>query len=70
MKGLLDDNHTLYDDGSVVRVYDKHTYPGGQDRQQTLNGPDLKEEVKKRLLANASDENKDLVKKLLDYKDR
>ena len=30
MKGILDDDYTLYDDGSVLHFYDKHTYPGGQ----------------------------------------
>ena len=25
--GVLDDDYTLYDDGTILHEYDKHTYP-------------------------------------------
>ena len=36
MKGLLDDDYTLYDDGTILHEYDKHTYPGGQNLIENL----------------------------------
>jgi len=63
--GTLDDDHYLYDDGSVLRVYDKHIYPGGQNLTSNLTVKDLSEEVKKRLYESASEENQELVKKIL-----
>ena len=64
-KGVLDDDYTLYEDGTVLHFYDKHTYPGGQNIEDILNGHDLSDKVKKRLLDSASEENKALVKQLL-----
>jgi len=64
-KGVLDDDYTLYDDGTVLHFYDKHTYPGGQNIEDILNGRDLSDKVKKRLLDSASEENKAHVKELL-----
>lgn len=65
MKGILDDDFTLYDDESILHVYDKHTYPGGQDLKENLTVADLSDEVKQRLLDAASDEDKELVRKIL-----
>ena len=36
MNGILDDDYTLYDNGSVLHFYDKHTYPGGQNINDNL----------------------------------
>lgn len=63
--GFLDDDYTLYDDGTILHEYDKHTYPGGQDLKDSLTVADLSDEVKQRLLVAASDENKELVRKIL-----
>jgi hypothetical protein len=30
MKGMLDDDYTLFESGKVLHEFDKHTYPGGQ----------------------------------------
>ena len=68
-KGVLDDDYTLYKDGTVLHYYDKHTYPGGQNIEDTINGRDLSDKVKKRLLESASEENKILVKELLGIKE-
>lgn len=65
MKGVLDDDYTLYEDGTVLHFYDKHTYPGGQNIEEILTADNLSKEVKQRLLEAANDENKDLVIKLL-----
>ncbi len=65
MKGVLDDDYTLYDDGTVLHEYDKHTYPGGQNLKATLTVADLSDTVKQRLLEPASDEDKELVRKTL-----
>lgn len=63
--GVLDDDYTLYDDGTILHEYDKHTYPGGQNLNESLTVADLSDEVKQRLLEAASDENKELVRKTL-----
>ena len=65
MKGILDDDYTLYDDGSVFHFYDKHTYPGGQNIEEDLTVDDLSAKIKQRLYDAASADNKDLVGKIL-----
>lgn len=65
MKGVLDDDYTLYDDGTVLHEYDKHTYPGGQNLKATLTVAELSDTVKQRLLEAASDDNKALVRTTL-----
>lgn len=64
--GILDDDYTLYDDGTVLHEYDRHTYPGGLNLRENLTGKDLSDEVKKRLIDAASDSDKELVRKTLD----
>lgn len=63
--GVLDDDYTLYDDGTILHEYDKHTYPGGQNLKESLSVTDLSDEVKQRLLEAASDGDKELVRKTL-----
>ncbi len=65
MKGILDDDYTLYDDGSVLHFYDKHNYPGGQNIEEHLKASDLPQTIKLRLYESASDKNKELVKNIL-----
>ena len=65
MKGVLDDDYTLYEDGSVLHEYDKHTYPGGQNLRSELNVDQLSDNIKQRLFEASSDENKELVRKIL-----
>jgi len=65
MKGVLDDDYTLYDDGTVLHEYDKHTYPGGQNLKESLTVLDLSDAVKERFLEAAADEDKELVRKTL-----
>lgn len=66
MNGMLDDDYTLYDDGTVYHFYDKNTYPGGQNKEEHLSAKNISLKVKKRLLEAASDENKELVKSILE----
>ena len=65
MNGILDDNYTLYDDGSVLHFYDKHTYPGGQNIEENLTVDDLSVKVKQRLYDAASVDDKKLVGQIL-----
>lgn len=65
MKGDLDDDYTLYEDGTVLHEYDRHRYPGGYNLKDTLQAINIREDAKKRLFNAASDENKELAKKLL-----
>ncbi len=65
MKGVLDDDYTLYADGTVLHEFDKHIYPGGQNIKQNLTVNDLSDSVKQRLLEDATEENKKLVRKTL-----
>ena len=66
MKGsILDDDYTLFDDGTILHEYDKHTYPGGQNLKEYLTVDELSDIVKKRLLDAASAKNKKLVHETL-----
>jgi hypothetical protein len=65
MSGILDDDYTLYDDGTVLHEYDKHSYKDGQNLKEDLTVNDLSEFVKQRLIQAASDENREFVTKLL-----
>lgn len=65
MNGDLDDNYTLYEDGTVLHEYDKNRYPGGYNLKNTLQGKDIKVSAKDRLLNAASLEDKELAKQIL-----
>lgn len=65
MNGDLDDDYTLYENGEVLHEYDRHRYPGGFNLEETLTPDELKGGVKERLLNAASEENKELVRKIL-----
>jgi hypothetical protein len=65
MKGVLDDDYTLYADGTILHEYDKNIYPGGQNAKENLTVNDLSYSVKQRLLEAATAENKSLVRKTL-----
>lgn len=68
MKGPLDDDYTLYDDGTVLHKYDRHGYPGGSNIEDHLTADDLTDPIKERLYAAASEEYKDLVHQTLKLK--
>jgi hypothetical protein len=65
MKGDLDDDYTLYEDGTVLHEYDKNRYPGGYNLSKNLIVDDLSDSVKQRLLDSATEENKKMVRKTL-----
>lgn len=65
MRGDLDDDYTLFENGEILHEYDAHRYPGGQNLKRTLQPSDLKPEVKIRLLTAANEEDKNLVKTIL-----
>ena len=64
-KGMLDDDYTLFDDGSVLHEYDDNIYPNGINKRRNLRAESLSEEVKQRLLDSSSEENKEITKQLL-----
>lgn len=66
MKGDLDDDYTLYEDGEVLHEYDRHRYPGGYNLKETLRADELKDSVKERLLNATKPADKDLAKELLE----
>ncbi len=68
-KGVLDDDYTLFSDGTVLHKYDKHIYPGGANIEETLIGKDLKLEIKMKLYESAESDKKGLVKSLLNIPD-
>lgn len=65
MKGMLDDKYTLYENGDVVNKFDANIYPGNQNLKRMLKAKDLQKDVKEALLENAKEENRVLVKTLL-----
>ncbi len=66
MKGVLDDDYTLFDDGTVLHEYDKSIYPGSFNLKDNLSVNDLSDSIKLRLLEATSNENKELVRKVLE----
>lgn len=66
MNGDLDDDYTLYEDGSV-HEYDRHRYPGGYNLKETLEAKNIMDSAKERLLNASSEEDKELVKELLGF---
>lgn len=67
MNGDLDDDYTLYEDGSVLHEYDRHRYPGGYNLKETLEAKNIMDSAKERLLNASSEEDKELVKELLGF---
>lgn len=65
MKNGLDDDYTLYDDGSVLHEYDRNMYPSGLNKKEMLSISDLSLDVKKRLLNSAAPQDEPQVRKLL-----
>lgn len=63
--GVLDDDYTLYNDGTILHKYDRHIYPGGQDLEEVLTVANLSDEIKQRLLEASSEEDKELVRRTL-----
>jgi len=46
----LDNDYTFYESGRIYHFYDRHTYPGGQNREEWIVVKDISEQVKQRLL--------------------
>lgn len=67
-KDLLDDNYSLFDDGEVIHEYDKSQYPGQYDLAETISIEQLDAKIKDDFVRNASKEDIELVKRLLDRK--
>lgn len=65
MNGDLDDDYTLYENGTVLHEYDKHRYPGGYNLKEILQAAEIKDSAKERLLNAANDEDKELARELL-----
>ncbi len=65
--GLFDDDYTLYDNGEILHEYDKNSYPGGYNLSETLSIDKISDNVKQRLLEGSTEENKEIVKKLLGF---
>jgi len=62
----LDDNYTLFDDGTVVHKYDTHHIGGkGYDKISVLRAAELNIDVKNRLLKVTREKDIELVKQLL-----
>lgn len=65
MNGDLDDDYTLYEDGSVLHEYDRHRHPGGSNLKDTLQAKDIRDSAKERLFNATSQQDKKLAKVLL-----
>lgn len=65
MKNGLDDDYTLYEDGTIIHDFDEHRYPGGYNLKRRLSASELNEDIKSRLINVANEEDKELAKSLL-----
>ena len=63
--GGLDNDYTLYDDGSVLREYDRHHYEGGYNLTAHYNAIELSNDIKQRLIKEVDEKDMELAKKLL-----
>jgi len=66
MKGVLDDDYTLFESGRILHEYDRHTHPGGQNLKEELTPDRISNDIKEKLLAKASEADRALVKTLLE----
>ncbi len=64
-KGDLDDDYTLYENGEILHFYDQNKYPGGYNLKRTLKVNEIDKSLKNRLYKATSEENKELVGKIL-----
>ena len=65
MKGMLDDDYTLFEDGSVLQEYDNHFYPDGQNLRSKMTVDQLLDKIKMRIYEASSDEYKENKRKNL-----
>lgn len=65
-KNGLDDDYTLYEDGSVMHLYDVHHYPGGYNLKEYFVGKELSQSIRERIINDTSEENKEIAKNLLE----
>lgn len=63
--GMLDDDYTLFDDGTVLHEYDRNIYPNGLNLKEELTVDELSDKVKQKLLDAAKEEDKEIVRKIL-----
>lgn len=61
----LDDDYTLFENGEILHEYDKSRYPGGYNLKKKLTVNEIDEVIKRKLYDEASDEDKELAKRLL-----
>lgn len=61
----LDDNYILYDNGMIMREYDKSRYPGQHNFKDELIADELDENIKELLFNNAAEADKPLVANIL-----
>lgn len=64
-KNGLDNDYTLFESGKVIREYDRHIYPGGQNRKQEYLASDLPNDIKTKLLEKVQQSDIGLAKELL-----
>jgi hypothetical protein len=65
MHNQLDDEYTLYEDGLILHKYDENIYPGGFNLVETLTVDQIDYQIKERLYAETSTENKENVRIIL-----
>ena len=63
--GMLDDDYTLFDDGTVLHEYDRSIYPNGINLKEELAIDELSDKIKQKLLDAAMAEDKEIVRKIL-----
>lgn len=63
--GMLDDDYTLFDDGTVLHEYDRSIYPNGLNLKEELAIDELSDKIKQKLLDAAMAEDKEIVRKIL-----
>ena len=62
-KGDLDNDYYLYDNGEIMHKYDQNQFKLNQTR--ALSADDLSDRIKDKLIASASDADRELVEELL-----
>jgi len=61
-RGQLNDDYTLYSDGTVRHQYDQNAYPGGQNKDIIISGKELSLDIKQRILNDSGENQRSLAR--------
>lgn len=64
-RGGLDNDYTFYKSGKIYHFYDRHTYSGGQNREEWITADNISDSIKDQLLEKCPKEHLEEIKDIL-----